>query len=107
MVAQIDNLLAGNVSAELGHIISLTAENVQIDEAVIRDLIASQITVGMLKAGTISSDKFDIHLMMEVLTIVGNTMQFKDQNGHIRIQIGRDAKDEFTFVYMTKMALVY
>lgn len=98
LVAQIDNLLAGNVSAELGHIISLTAENVQIDEAVIRDLIASQITVGMLKAGTISSDKFDISSDDGSMTIVGNTMQFKDQNGHIRIQIGRDAKDEFTFV---------
>lgn len=98
LVAQIDNLLAGNVSVELGHIISLTAENVQIDEAVIRDLIASQITVGMLKAGTISSDKFDISSDDGSMTIVGNTMQFKDQNGHIRIQIGRDAKDEFTFV---------
>ena len=98
LVAQIDNLLAGNVSVELGHIISLTAENVRIDEAVIRDLIASQITVGMLKAGTISSDKFDISSDDGGLTIAGNTMQFIDKNGHIRIQIGRDAKDEFTFV---------
>lgn len=98
LVAQIDNLLAGNVSVELGHIISLTAENVRIDEAVIRDLIASQITVSMLKAGTISSDKFEITSDDGGLTIVGSTMQFKDKNGHIRIQIGRDANDDFTFV---------
>ena len=98
LVAMIDDLLAGTVSAELGHLIELTAQNVRIDEAVIRDLIASQITVSMLKAGTISSNKFDISSDDGSMTIVGNTMQFKDQNGHIRIQIGRDAKDEFTFV---------
>ena len=98
LVAQIDNLLAGNVSVELGHIISLTADNVRIDEAVIRDLIASQITVSMLKAGTISSNKFEITSDDGGLSIVGNTMQFKDKDGNTRIQIGRDSNDDFTFV---------
>lgn len=98
LVAAIDNLIAGNVSTELGHIIRLTAENVNIDEAVIRDLIASQITVSMLKAGTISSDKFDISSEDGGMTIVGNTMQFKDKSGNIRIQIGRDSNNDFTFV---------
>ena len=98
LVAQIDNLIAGTVSSELGHIIKLTAENVTIDEAVIRDLIAAQITVSMLKAGTISADKFNISSDDGGMTIVGNTMQFKDKDGNLRIQIGRDAKDDFTFV---------
>lgn len=98
LVANIDNLLAGNISGELGHIIHLTAKNVQIDEAVIRDLIASQITVAMLQAGTISANKFNIKSDDGGLEIVGNTMQFKDANGNIRIQIGRDARNNFTFV---------
>ena len=98
LVAMIDNLLAGTVQAELGHIIKLTAETVQIDEAVIRDLIASQITVAMLKAGDISADKFNIVSDDGGMSIVGNTMQFKDKNGNLRIQIGRDANDDFTFV---------
>ena len=97
LVAMIDDLLAGTVSAELGHLIELTAQNVKIDEAVIRDLIASQITVSMLKAGTISSNKFDISSDDGGMTIVGNTMQFKDKDGNIRIQMGRDANDDFTF----------
>lgn len=97
LVAMIDNLLAGNLSAELGHIIKLTAENVTIDEAVIRDLIASQITVSMLKAGDISADRFHIVSDDGGLEIVGNTMQFKDANGTVRIQIGRDANNNFTF----------
>lgn len=97
LVARIDNLLAGNVVAELGHLIKLTAENVTIDEAVIRDLIAAQITVSMLQAGEISADEFNIVSDDGGLQIVGNTMQFKDAAGNIRIQIGRDAKNEFTF----------
>lgn len=96
-VGNIDDLLAGNVSAELGHIIKLTADNVIIDEAVIRQLIASQITVSMLKAGTINADKFNIESEDGGMTIAGNTMQFKDQNGVVRIQIGRDANNTFTF----------
>lgn len=98
LVAQIDNLLAGNVSVELGHIISLTAENVRIDEAVIKQVIAAQITVSDLMAGSINTNKFDITSEDGGMTIEGNTMQFKDKSGNIRIQIGRDANDEFTFV---------
>ena len=96
-VANIDNLISGNVSAELGHIINLTAQNVIIDEAVIKDLIAAQITVSMLKAGTISADKFQIESDDGGMAIAGNTMQFKDKNGTVRIQIGRDSNNDFTF----------
>lgn len=98
LVGEIDLLLSGTVSAELGHIIELTAQNVKIDEAVIRDLIAAEITVSMLKAGTISSDKFEISSDDGGFTIVGNTMQFKDKDGVVRIQIGRDTNNDFTFV---------
>lgn len=97
LVAKIDSLLAGNVVADLGHVINLTAKNVNIDEAVIRELIAAKISVGMLQAGTISTDQFKIMSDDGGVEIVGNTMQFKDDNGNIRIQIGRDANNEFTF----------
>lgn len=97
-VAQIDNLLSGTVSAETGQIIQLTADNVHIDEAVIRDIIAAQMTVAMLQAGDISTNTFRIVADDGGLEIAGNTMQFKDSNGTVRIQIGRDTTDEFTFV---------
>ena len=79
-VANIDNLISGNVSAELGHIINLTAQNVTIDEAVIKDLIAAQITVSMLKAGTISADKFQIESDDGGMAIAGNTIQRQERN---------------------------
>lgn len=97
LVAAIDTLLSGTVSAELGHIISLTADNVSISEAVIKDLIAAQITVSMLKSSDISTDTFHIISDDGGIEIAGNTMQFKDANGVVRIQIGRDTNNEFTF----------
>lgn len=96
-VGAIDNLLAGNVSSEISHVIKLTADNVTIDEAVIRDMIAVNITASMLKAGDISTDKFHILSDDGGIDIAGNTMQFKDENNVVRIQIGRDAKGQFTF----------
>ena len=94
----IDDLIAGNVSAELGHLIHLTAQNVSIDEAVIKELIAAQIMVSDLKAGTIDTDKMNISSENGNFTIVGNTMQFKDTNGNLRIQMGQDAQGNFTFI---------
>lgn len=97
LVATIDNLLAGNVSADLAHIITLTSDNVNIDEAVIRDIIASQITVSMLQAGDIITDKFAVKSEDGGMSIIGNTMQFKDSNNVVRVQIGKDATGNFTF----------
>ncbi len=59
-VASIDNLIAGKISADDLHAIHLTAKNVAIDEAVISEVIAARIQVGMLAAGTINTDKFTI-----------------------------------------------
>lgn len=96
-VASIDNLIAGNITAKDLHAIHLTADNVAIDEAVITKLIATKIQVGMLKAGTIDTDKFTISSEDGGTTIKGNTMQFKDENGVVRIQIGKDEEGKFTF----------
>lgn len=96
-VANIDNLIAGKISADDLHAIHLTANNVVIDEAVISKLIAAKIQVGMLDAGTINTDKFTISSEDGGTTIKGNTMQFKDENGVVRIQIGKDENNKFTF----------
>ena len=101
LVANIDKLLAGDIAAELAHVINLTTKNVTIEDAVIADLIAARISVGMLKASTIDTDDFNVVSKDGGLKIVGNTMQFsdidEDGNETVRIQIGRDNNDEFTF----------
>lgn len=95
-VAAIDLLLSGSSSTELGHIINLTAENVQIAEAVVAKLLA-----GEFSAGTINTDKIDLSSDDGGLTIKGNTMIFSDVdadgNSRPRIQIGKDSNGDFTF----------
>ena len=96
--ANIKNLLAGNISGESGQLIHLTASNVVIADAVIKDLIASNISVQDLKASTISTNKFSIASTDGGLSIVGPTMQFKDKNNKVRIQMGQDATGNFNFI---------
>ena len=98
LVANIDNLLSGNISAEDFHAIHLTADNATINEALIKSVVAAYITVNDLRSGSISTNKFDITSDDGGMSIVGNTMQFSDKNGNVRIQIGRDSNDDFTFV---------
>ena len=93
LVGQIDTLLSGTFSAELGHLIKLTADNVSIDEAVIRDLIAAQITVSMLKAGDITlTDKMRILSENGSMIMNGETLQIMgekaDGTQYVAIQLG-------------------
>ena len=94
-LALIDDLLAGNVSAELGHIIKLTADNVTIDEAVIKELIAKQILVSDLKAGNITlNDTMKILSENGAMVMDGETLQImgtaSDGSQYVAIQLGYD-----------------
>ena len=96
--AIIKDLLAGNVTAGSGQIIHLTAKNVTIEDAVIKNLIAAKLSVADLMAGTISTNKFTIASTDGGLNIVGPTMQFKDKNNKVRIQMGQDTQGNFNFI---------
>ena len=98
--AEILSLLSGNIGSELIQTIHLTADNVTIDDAVIKDLIASKISVSDLLAGNI--DTRQIHIISSDdgsgITIADQTMQFKDADGNVRIQIGQDKSGNFSFI---------
>lgn len=97
LVANIDKLTAGEITAEdiaAGnfHSLKLAAGAVEIDTAIVSDLFA-----GRLGAGIIDTNQLNLQSEDGGLSIVGNTMQFKDKEGNIRIQIGRDSEGDFTF----------
>ena len=100
-LANIKNLLAGTAGADLGMFINLTAKNTKIDEATIRELIASKITVADLKALTASTTDMTIVSSDDgspLIKFKDGTQQFFDENGNVRIQIGLDSSGKFTFV---------
>lgn len=40
------------------------------------------------------------------MLLQGNLQQFKDSKGNVRIQLGKDAKGNFTLYYMMKLVKV-
>ena len=76
IAANIESIMAGNIGAGTLQTIHLTAENVVLDEAVVKELIAAEIDVSDLKAGTISTDQFTIQSDDGGIKIVGSTQQF-------------------------------
>jgi hypothetical protein len=90
----LQSLLVKFVSGENGQYLNLTSSNVVIDNAVIKDLIAPNISVGDLKAGNIDSNRFNIVGSSGNLLIKDNTIQIKDAN-RTRVQIGKDATNDY------------
>lgn len=95
--ANIKSLLAGNAGVGDLQNIHLTSANAVIDSALIRDAVMQTVTVGDLLAGTISTNKFVIASDDGGIRISGATQQWKDENGVVRVQIGKDAQGDFTF----------
>lgn len=97
VVANITTILSGQVGTGTLQAINITAENTTISKADIKELIAKRITVDDLLAGKISTDKFEISSDDGGLSFSGATAQWKDENGVVRVQIGKDAQGNFTF----------
>ena len=99
-VANIKNLLAGNAAATAADVIQLNANNAVIDSAMLRTALINVLSVNDLLAGRISTNKFSIGSDDGGLDMQGNLVQMKDRNGITRIQMGKDAQGNFTFVLM-------
>ncbi len=95
--ANIKSLLSGNAGIGDLQNIHLTSANAVIDSALIRSAVMQTVTVGDLLAGKISTNKFLIESDDGGIKISGATQQWKDKNGVIRMQAGKDAKGDFTF----------
>lgn len=96
--ANINNLLAGSIGAGSTQTIHLTAKNVTMEDAFIKELIASRISVSDLLASDISTNKFRIVSDNGGIEIVGATQQFKDKSNKVRIQMGQDTQGNFNFI---------
>lgn len=95
--SNIKNLLSG--AAGIGDLqnIHLTSDNAVIDTALIRTAVMQSVSITDLLAGTISTNKFKIMSDDGGILIFGATQQWKDANGIVRMQAGRDAQGNFTF----------
>lgn len=97
-VANITSIMAGNVGTGLLQTIHLTAQNMVVDDAVITNAMIADLSADKLSVGTIDTDEITIQSTDGSMVLQGSLQQFKDENGTTRIQIGKDANGDFTFV---------
>ncbi len=93
----IKNLLSG--AAGIGDLstIVITTKNATIENEVVRNSVMESVSVEDLLAGDISTNRFRIVSDDGGVCIDGSTQQFRDKDGTVRIQIGRDKNNDFTF----------
>ena len=96
-VGNIETLLAGNATAGNVQSIHLTSANAVIDDAIIKNAMIDSVSANKVNTGTINTNDVNIESTDGGIKISGATQQFKDKEGHVRVQIGKDASGNFTF----------
>lgn len=101
-VADIKTLVNGNLTSSNIQSLNLTAANTTIDNALIKDAMISNVNASKINAGILNTNNVVIQSEDGGILMSGSTQQFKDSSGTVRIQIGRDAENNFTFALFSQ-----
>lgn len=96
-VGNIETLIGGNLTMNNIQSLVLTSSKVTVDNAFIKDAMIDRVSASKLTAGTINTSLINIGSEDGAMTITGSLQQFKDADGNVRIQLGKDATGDFTF----------
>lgn len=96
-VGNIETLVGGNLTMDNIQSLVLTSSKVTVDNAFIKDAMIDRVSASKITAGTINTSLVTIGSEDGAMTITGSLQQFKDADGNVRIQIGKDATGDFTF----------
>ena len=95
-VADIDTLIFGSASGTTIHTSFSNAVIAQVGEAQIKSAMIESIAASKIMSGDIYTN--NVHVLSEdgKLTIADETLQIKDENNTVRVQIGKDASDDYS-----------
>ena len=96
--AEIKTLINGNLTSDNILAFKITADKVTVEDAFIKDAMIDTISAAKINAGRINTNEVSIGSEDGGMLITGSTQQFTDKNGNVRIQIGKDATGDFTFI---------
>ena len=96
--AEIKTLVNGNLTSDNILAFKITADKVTVEDAFIKDAMVDTISAAKINAGRINTNEVSIGSEDGGMLITGSTQQFTDKNGNVRIQIGKDATGDFTFI---------
>ena len=96
-VGNIETLVNGNLTSDNILSFNITSDKVTVADAFIKDAMIYNVSADKIDVGTINTNNVSIQSEDGGISIVDETMQFKDEDGNVRIQIGRDGNNDFTF----------
>lgn len=96
--ANIKTLVNGNLTSDNILAFHITSDKVTMADAFIKDAMIDTVNAAKINAGQINTNTVSIGSSDGSMLINGSTQQFKDKNGNVRIQIGKDSTGDFTFV---------
>lgn len=99
-VGNIRTLVNGNLSSENIQVGGITGDRLNMKTIFVDDANIVSINASKINAGEISTNKVKIKSDDGGIEIIGTTLQFKDKNNKVRIQMGKDAKGDFNFIIL-------
>ena len=96
-VATIQTLINGHLTSDNIQSLVLTSDKVTIANALIKDAHIESVNASKINTGVINTNNVSIQSDDGSMLLQGNLQQFKDKDGNVRIQIGKDATGNFTF----------
>lgn len=97
-VANINTLIGGHLTMDNIQSLVLTSSKVTVDNAFIKDAMIDRVSASKINSGIINTNNVTIQSDDGSMLLKGTLQQFKDSAGNVRIQLGKDAKGDFTFV---------
>ena len=96
-VANIKTLVNGHLTSDNIQSLILTSDKVTVADAFIKNAMIESISANKINTGSINTNNVKIQSADGSMVLNGSLQQFKDKNGKVRIQIGKDAQGNFTF----------
>ena len=96
--ANIKTLVNGNLTSDNILAFHITSDKVTMEDAFIKDAMIATVNAAKINTGQLNTNMVSIGSSDGSMLINGSTQQFKDKNGNVRIQIGKDSTGDFTFV---------
>lgn len=96
-IGRIDTLLGGNLTMENMASLILTSKKVTVEDAFIKNAMIDSVSAAKINTGILNTNLVNIQSDDGSLILNGTLQQFKDANGKVRIQMGKDAQGNFTF----------
>lgn len=101
-LANIKSLIAGNVQSDGIQSIVINSKNSTIENGMITNAMIDSIQVDKITGLDLNTTKLTVHSADGRSTWKDNTIQIKDANNKLRVQLGKDAKGDYTIYLYDK-----